>query len=304
MAKRTVQVYQVDAFTRRLFAGNPAGVVLGAETLTDAEMQGIARELNNSDSAFVMPADGADHDVRVRFFTPMREAMFVGHATVAAHVARLAAGHARPGRFRQKSRTGVYDVDVAGTAAAATVSVTLPPPRLHAPIDDETRRKLLDVFGVATSALDARTPIQVVGRNTPRLLLGLNSAEQLAALAPDLEQVKRLSPHVGADGFLLFVRDAHGPGTTEARMFTPVMGIPEDPVSGNANAMLGAYLVAHGLLPVRDGRARFVGHQGASVDRPGEVEVEVEVETDGKTPVRMRMTGTARIVYSTELALD
>src|SRR5260370_30563166 len=82
---RKIQVHQVDAFTRKQFTGNPAGVVLGADGLTDAEMLAIARELNNADTAFIMARDGDDHDLRARFFTPRMEAGFVGPATVAAH---------------------------------------------------------------------------------------------------------------------------------------------------------------------------------------------------------------------------
>src|SRR5262245_52770055 len=82
---RKIQVHQVDAFTRTRFTGNPAGVVLNADELTDAEMLAIARKLNNADTAFILAADGNDHDLRARFFTPRTEAGFVGHATVAAH---------------------------------------------------------------------------------------------------------------------------------------------------------------------------------------------------------------------------
>ena len=158
MSKRTVQVFQIDAFTRQIFAGNPAGVVLGGEVLQDAEMQAIARELNNSDTAFLLPSTGADHDVHVRFFTPVREAMFVGHATVAAHVARLATGQAGPGHYRQKTRAGLYEVDVAGTVDDPTVSIAIPSPPIHAPIDDDARRQLLDVLDVDTGSLSACVP--------------------------------------------------------------------------------------------------------------------------------------------------
>ena len=81
-------LYQIDAFTTTPFAGNPAGVVLAAEGMTDAEMLAVARELNNSETAFVLPADGSDHDVRVRFFTPTTEVPTCGHATIGAHYAR------------------------------------------------------------------------------------------------------------------------------------------------------------------------------------------------------------------------
>jgi PhzF family phenazine biosynthesis protein len=299
---RTVRVFLVDAFTRRLFEGNPAGVVLGAECLSDAEMQALARELNTSDSAFVLPPVGADHDVHLRFFTPLKEVGFVGHASVAAHVARLAAGTGRTGRLRQKSRTSVLEVEVQGTVEEPLVSVTIPAPFMHAPLAVTHRRQILDIFGMDSASLDPRCPLQVLGRTSTRLLIGLRSADQLASLAPDFEALKRMTPHVGADGFFLFVRNARGPATTESRMFCPVIGIPEDPVSGNAHGMLGAYLVAHGLLAPERDRARFRGFQGRSLHRPGEVEVEVEIEAGA--PVRVRMSGTARVVYSAQITLD
>jgi PhzF family phenazine biosynthesis protein len=302
MPTRTVQVYQIDVFTQQLFAGNPAGVVLGSENVTETEMQALARELNNSDSAFVLPADGPDHDVRLRFFTPTREVAFVGHASVAAHVARLAAGIGQPGRLRQKSRSGIYEVEISGTSAAPRVTVAFPAPDFNPPIDEGTRSRLLDIFGIDTAALDPKCPILVTKRNSTRLMIGLRSAELLGTLQPDLEELKRITPHVGADGFFLFVRDARGPGTTESRLFSPVLGIPEDPVSGNAHGMLGAYLVKHGLLPLTNGRAAFRGFQGRAMDRPGEVEVEIEA-ADGK-PARIRMSGTARIVFTTEVMLE
>ena len=302
MAKRTVNVFQIDVFTTQLFAGNPAGVVLGAERLNEHEMQALARELNNSDSAFVLPPDGPDHDVRLRFFTPTREVGFVGHATVAAHVARLVAGEGKLGRLRQKSRTGLYEVEVTGSVSAPRVSVALPVPQFQPAIGAETRTRLLDIFGIDTAALDPKCPVVVTKRTSTRLMIGLRSADLLASLEPNLEELKRMTPHVGADGYFLFVRDAHGPGTTESRLFSPVLGIAEDPVSGNAHGMLGAYLVAHGLLPVTGGRARLRGFQGRSMERPGEVDV--EVEASGQAPTRVHISGAARVVFTTEIALD
>lgn len=78
------QVYQVDAFTTTKFAGNPAGVVLAADTLTTTQMQQIARELNNSETAFICQPTDEHADLRVRFFTPTQEVPFCGHATIAA----------------------------------------------------------------------------------------------------------------------------------------------------------------------------------------------------------------------------
>src|ERR1700745_4418253 len=81
---RKVQVHQVDAFTREPFTGNPTGVVLNADALSEAQMLAVARELNNAETAFILAPDAFDHTVRARFFTPRTEVSFVGHPTAAA----------------------------------------------------------------------------------------------------------------------------------------------------------------------------------------------------------------------------
>lgn len=85
---RTLKVCQVDSFTTEKFKGNPAGVVLNADGLSDQEMQHIARELNNSETAFIFSPDGNDHEIKIRFFTPKTEVPVCGHATIAAHYVR------------------------------------------------------------------------------------------------------------------------------------------------------------------------------------------------------------------------
>ena len=108
-----IQVHQVDAFTVERFTGNPAGVVLNADGLSDAQMLAIARELNNADTAFIFAPDGEGHDLRARFFTPRTEAGFVGHATVAAHYV-LSRRPDAPRQLRQKSKAGIVDVEIRG----------------------------------------------------------------------------------------------------------------------------------------------------------------------------------------------
>src|SRR4030081_4118356 len=102
---RKIQVHQVDAFTRERFTGNPAGVVLNADGLSEAQMLAIARELNNADTAFILAPENSEYGVRARFFTPRTEVGFVGHATVAVHyvLSRGARASADP---RRKAKAG------------------------------------------------------------------------------------------------------------------------------------------------------------------------------------------------------
>jgi PhzF family phenazine biosynthesis protein len=295
---RTIRIFQVDAFTNRPFAGNPAGVVLDAESLSAAEMQAIARELNNGDTAFVLPADAPDHDIQMRFFTPRKEAPFVGHATLAAHAVLARFRHRA--LTRQRGQTGIVEVRSLGNEAR--FSIRQPAPTLGR---NPTATELADVLAalqLQPGQLDPACPPQVVGTASTRLLLGLRDEQALDAANPDLPRLKSLSAQIAA-GYFLFARSASAPGCdTTARMFCPALGIDEDPVSGNAHAMLGVYLVKHGLLHAQQGRAQFSGAQGRHVNRPGTVGVEVEVASDG-TAVAASISGQAIVLFEAAMSL-
>src|SRR6202000_3431210 len=119
---RKIQVHQVDAFTRERFTGNPAGVVLNADGLTEAQMLAIARELNNADTAFILSPERQDHNLRAPFFTPRTEARFGGDATVAAHYV-LSRRHEAQRHLRQKSKAGTVDIEVRGTNEDRSIAI-------------------------------------------------------------------------------------------------------------------------------------------------------------------------------------
>lgn len=277
---RRIRIFQVDAFTTDRFTGNPAGVVLEADSLTDAEMLAIARELNNADTAFVLKPDGADHDLRVRFFTPRTEAGFVGHATVATHFVLSRNGLAHPaasGRIRQRQKSGLVDVEVRGEGVARRIAVRQPAPPLGRQLNDRERLAVLDALALSTGDIDTRCPLRIVGGAGTRLMIGVRSSDQLKQLKPDFSRLTTLSAQLGAAGFFVFTL-SHGMAgcLTESRMFCPALGIPEDPVSGNAHGLLGAYLAEQGLLPQAGDTAKFTGAQGHHVHRSGRVDVELE----------------------------
>ena len=298
---RNIHVHQIDAFTRVMFTGNPAGVVLEADGLTDADMLAIARELNNADTAFVLKANEADHDLRVRFFTPRTEAAFVGHATVAAHYV-LSAAAGGGDRVRQKSRAGIVEVDIRGSDAQRRIAIRQPPAPLGRQINDRERLAVMDALALASPDLDLQCPVQVMGSSSTRLMVGVRGAEQLRHLKPDVSRLTTLSAQLGAQGFFVFTLAPELPDVlTEARMFCPALGIPEDPVSGNAHGMLGAYLARHGLLGPLAARMAFAGAQGHHVNRPGRVEIELEVDSSAVTGVWI--IGQATAIFETQISL-
>jgi PhzF family phenazine biosynthesis protein len=298
---RKIQVHQVDAFTREPFTGNPTGVVLNADALSEAQMLAVARELNNAETAFMLAPDADDHTVRARFFTPRSEAGFVGHATVAAQYV-LSRRHDAPRRQRQKSKTGIVDVLVEGTAEDRSVAIRRSPPPLGRELNDRERLAVLDALALASESLDTRLPPRIAGASSARLLIGVRGPEPLKHLKPDFGRLTTLSAQLGAAGYFVFAVTARSDDhLVESRMFCPALGIPEDPVSGNAHGLLGAYLAQQGLLAAQEGRARFSGVQGHFLHRPGRVEVELEF-ADGKLE-GVWIRGQAVSIFETELKL-
>jgi PhzF family phenazine biosynthesis protein len=309
---RSIRIFQVDAFTTDRFTGNPAGVVLDADSLSDAEMLAIARELNNADTAFVLKPDGPDHELRVRFFTPRTEASFVGHATVATHFVLSRDGAARlhgpsiggtGGRVRQRQKSGLVDVEVRGEGDARRIAVRQPAPPLGRQLNDRERLAVLDALALSTGDIDTRCPLRIVGGAGTRLMIGVRSTEQLKQLKPDYSRLTTLSAQLGAAGFFVFTLSHGFAGClTESRMFCPALGIPEDPVSGNAHGLLGAYLAEQGLLAHSDAIAKFTGAQGHHVHRAGRVDVELEFSA-GKLD-GVWIVGQAVSIFETEMSFS
>jgi len=302
MAKRKCRLFLVDTFTNVRFCGNPAAVVLDAEQLSEDEMRRLARELHGTEVAFVLAEGAPDHDLEIRFFSPRREVTFIGHAALAAHYVRAIAGGVPKGKVRQKSGNAIIEVEVTGEAPDLRVTLHQSPASFGPVVPEERSAPVLDALGISSASLHPACPMQVMSKWNSRLLIGLKSPDALESLQPDMRALMQLPPRVGADGFFVFaLHPDTTPLTTESRMFCPVIGVPEDPVSGNAHAMLGVYLVHHGLLASNGHPARFIGRQGRFVDRPGQVDV--QIEASGKRATAVQVSGDATIVYQAELEI-
>ncbi len=296
-----MQIFQVDAFTATPFTGNPASVVLGADGAGDGQLQAIAREFAHAETAFVLAPDGADHDVRLRFFNARKEAAFVGHATIAAHAVLLSQGLRVPGVLRQKSGTGIIEVDATRGAAGLMFEFRQGAPALDAPLPIKDALRVAQALRLPGELLHAQLPARVARKGNARLLLPVAGKDALERLQPDFEQLLALGAELKVEGFFVIaVSDpADGEMRTWSRMFCPALGIPEDPVSGNAHAMLAAHLWDQGML--QPNAPRFVGFQGAQMRRPGQVRVQLDL--DGRRMLAARIGGEAAIVSSGDLLL-
>lgn len=282
-----MQVFQVDAFTTKRFTGNPATVVLDAQGQSDVSLAAIAREFAHAETAFVLPPDGDDHDVRVRFFNARKEAPFVGHATLAAHAVLLAMQRRGVGTLRQKSGTGILEVSAeTGDGPAPFIQFRQEAPEMGAPLTLQDALRVAQSLGVPGESLHERFPARVVRKGSSRLLLALANPDVLERIEPRFEQILALGREFGADGFFAFGTMRNAGGTrTYSRMFCPALGIPEDPVSGNAHSMLAAYLWDLQQLNVTD--PRFVGFQGEHMQRPGQVHVSLDIDAGAMRAARI-----------------
>jgi PhzF family phenazine biosynthesis protein len=299
---KTFRIYQIDAFTRERFAGNSAGVVANADGLTDSQMQAIARELKNAETAFILSPTASDHDVWIRFFTPTTEVPSCGHATISAHYVRAIENDLYSCTVKQRIGIGILPVDIVKDDSDYTIIMTQGRVEISPPVVEEKQTEIIRALGLATSDLDERCPIQIASTGHSKVMIGIKKRETLNALQPDMMGLTGLSRIIGCNGYFVFTFDSDSEDIlTHGRMFAPAIGIPEDPVTGNANGPLGAYLVHHQILSASDGIVTFRGKQGETIGRPGIVTVSVEVRQ--RQPVKVQVGGNATIVFKTEIVM-
>lgn len=293
------QVYHVDAFTSVPFRGNSAGVVLHADGLSEAQMQLIARELRHSETAFLLTSD--DSDVRIRYFTPTVEVPICGHATVAAHYVRAKVLGLGNSTVWQTSLAGRHRVDIEASDNDYRISLEQGVPGFEAPLEGAVRAAIIDALHLSEDDILPGLPIQVATTGHSKVMIALKPEVDLDALSPDLPALTAISQQIGCNGFFPF-QIRKGENATDGRMFSPAIGIVEDPVTGNANGPLGAWLVQHGLMP-HDGKTlRVQGHQGRALGRDGIVDVTVAIREN--LPEKVTITGSAVILFHAEWAID
>ena len=288
----TFRFLQLDVFASRLLEGNPLAVVVGADALDGAAMQRIARWTNLSETTFLLRPTQPGADYRVRIFTSRQELPFAGHPSVGSAYAAIEAGVVpAQASLRQECAAGVLPVTIEdGDLATRTIHVQAPPARI-APADAALREAL----GHALSAELADPAVHRIDNGPLWIVCDLGQARTVRGLAPDLSSIAALCVAHGAVGVSVFGAEEKGDAAMAVRAFCPADGIPEDPVTGSANAAIGALLHSTGAL-ARYGR-RYVASQGREVGRDGRVEVQVDpasgaVTIGGRCVVGVRGTFT------------
>lgn len=271
-----MDVLRYAAFTRDPAGGNPAGVVLDATGVDDAAMQQIAADVGYSETAFLTARADGGHDVR--YFSPLAEVPFCGHATIAAAVAH--AERHGTGLLRLHTRAGQVDVVTSAADGVVTATLTSVHPSV-APTADTDVDEALAALGWSRHDLDARLPPRVAYAGAHHLVLAVRDRAVLAALDYDFPRLQALM--AARDWTTLQLVHRSAPLAFDARNPFPPGGVYEDPATGAAAAALGGYLRDLGLVPVP---SRVTVLQGADMGRPSRLLVDVT------TDQRVRVTGT------------
>jgi PhzF family phenazine biosynthesis protein len=249
---------QLDVFTDKPLRGNPLAVVHDAQDIDDATMAAFARWTNLSETAFLLPPTDPAADYRVRIFTPGRELPFAGHPTLGACHAWLQAGGKprQAGEVVQQCGIGLVRV----RSADGRLAFAAPPLQRSGPLDDTTLAQVVISLRIDASAIVTH---QWVSNGPHWLAVMLHSADEVLALKPDFIAMGELK--VGVIG----PQPAGHDSAFEVRAFAPILGVPEDPVTGSLNAGIAQWLIGAGLAP-----SRYVAAQGTALGRSGRVFVE------------------------------
>ncbi|MCL1701512.1 PhzF family phenazine biosynthesis protein [Lysinibacillus sp. Bpr_S20] len=272
---RDIRVYHVDAFTTEKFGGNTAGVVPDADTLSEVEMQSIAKELNLPETVFILPSNNEEIDYKVRYFTPTEEVNFCGHATVGLTwllATEFSLAEEKEGIVLETNIGRVPVVWHKENGKVINVEMTQVTPKTQdINIDME---ELSQLIGVHTESIDLTYPIKLANTGVWHLLVPIkdqididNAVPDLTALGKHNKEHKISTTHLytftNLQEYELYTRD-----------FAPGIGIPEDPVTGAANGALAGFLYLEGIIP--QGEITYLTiAQGNAIGRPGTLYVTV-----------------------------
>ncbi len=297
---RSYRFLQLDVFTDKAFSGNPLAVFPQAEGLSDEEMMKIAREMNLSETVFVLKAKKSDVPSaseptalrQLRIFTPVREIPFAGHPVVGTWnalaregVAPLPDGGNGWTRIYHKVGIGVLPVDIEfKDGQPVQVVMTQGVFEILDEIDDRNdKAELARALGHSRENLDESLPIQVITTGLSCLAVPFRSLADLRHCRVNASLLAEIYTRRGATGCHIFTRETleAGASRAHARFFAPADNIAEDPATGSACGALGAYLVHHGALTLKpqDGRYNFVIEQGDFMHRPSRINLDVKGNT-------------------------
>jgi trans-2,3-dihydro-3-hydroxyanthranilate isomerase len=258
--------YIVDVFAEEKYAGNQLAVFRSGNTLSDTEMQRIAREMNFSETTFILDEEERDGGFDVRIFTPGAEVPFAGHPTLGtAHIIRTEIGHEKKsGEIKLNLQAGQIPVSFNESDEPAIYRMRQLQPVFGETIAPEV---MADLLNLKSSDIDNRNPVEEVSTGLPHILVPLCGLDALKRARVNKEKYFEFIKERWAKPILIFCAEPYNSlNDISVRMFADCFGISEDPATGSGNGCLAGYLVRHRYWGKNEIDIR--SEQGYEIGRP------------------------------------
>ena len=296
-----------DVFSDVRFGGNQLAVFLDGSGLDSRTMQDIAREMNYSETTFLLPAEG-EGDYRIRIFTPAHELPFAGHPIVGSAYVIVSEKMKEWGNqsttVTLEARVGPIRIEVKtedGKLGRSTMTQPLP----------VVRGKYSNIGAVAKAlSLETSTiqqtnlPVETIFNGIAALIVPVASLSAIENIKVDSNTLTEISNEVGASTVLAFTRETLFPtNTVHCRVFAPAAGVSEDAATGSANGCFGFYLVRHKVVQPT-ATTRIISEQGYEMKRPSQLHIDVDVNMDSSEVTEVRVGGSVVIAGQGEIFVD
>ncbi|MCR8995516.1 PhzF family phenazine biosynthesis isomerase [Brevibacillus laterosporus] len=296
---KTIQVYHYDAFSTQPDKGNPAGVVFTGNELTEKEMQEVAQKVGFNETAFVLASDVAD--LRIRYFTPGHENNLCGHATIATIYALKSTGQlGDKNHLTIETKAGILPITMEmGTDDKRYITMKQAAPQF----EDFTgsQEELADSIGLTIDDIESDLPIKYGSTGIWTLLVPIKKLSAFTKMKPATTRfpsVLQEMPKASVHPFCLETYDSQA--HMHGRHFSsPFSGTREDPVTGTASGVMGAYYAQY-ISDDFDTKLRLVIEQGQEIQKDGRVEVTISKHHE---TYDVEITGTAVYVKAFEISI-
>lgn len=284
-----VKVCILNSFTQSRNGGNPAGVVLNSENLSEGQMMKISGIVNLSETAFVSASKLGDF--KVRFFTPNAEVDLCGHATIAAFSLMSSLKMINQGNYFQETKAGLLNVQVFDDGL---ILMDQNRPEFYECTDKSEIAKSLNID---KQDLIENVPAQVVSTALRDIMVPVKSRKILYSIKPDFDMISKLSRKYKVTGMHVFTTQALEGGNAHCRNFAPLYDIPEEAATGTSSGALACYLYKHGFITQAAAKS-LMFEQGYSMNRPSKISASlaiqagevISVKVGGKAVINKEMT--------------
>lgn len=286
-----VRVFTLNSFAKTPKGGNPAGVVLSANNLTEKQMMVISKKVGFSETAFVQKSNITNF--KVRFFTPSDEVNLCGHATIATYYLMWKNGLINSGIYKQETKAGILGIEISNEG---TIFMDQNLPQYFEKLGKD---KIATSLDISTDYLDEKLPVQIVSTGLKDIMVPIRNLGYLFAIKPDFEKVAKICKENNAIGYHTFTLETKLKSTAHCRNFAPLYGIPEESATGTSNGALSCYLFKYGRLETKK-LDKLVFEQGYSMNKPSEILSKLIVSGDKIN--RVKIGGKA--IISGELKIE